>query len=221
MRSMATMMIGAPALWSDIGVSLKPVDGVLINIFLLFLPRMKGIRFSLHVRSVRFDRDFAGQIPPAPPSGNARRDRPRGSEERFPATRWIVRPQFSRRNGGFPEPLLQSLERLRIAERPHSGRQKISQDTEREYIASRIAPRSEDLLRRHVRRGAVWQPEFLVHQVGELGVMSQAEIDQDNFAIGPNEDIRRFDIEMDNVLSVNIVDGSCNLCSDADHLFIG
>ena len=77
------------------------------------------------------------------------------------------------------------------------------------------------LLRRHVGRGAVGQPELLLHQVGQLVVLRQPEIDQHGFARGAEHDVARLDVEMDDMLAVQVVERGRDLPADLGDLIVG
>jgi hypothetical protein len=110
----------------------------------------------------------------------------------------------------------------RIPERPHAGREEVEEHAEREKIAPRVVADPEDLLGRHVRSGAVRNPELLFHQVRKLVVVRQAEVHERGLPRSfPDDDVRRLDVQMDHVLPVNRVQGFCHPRADRRHLRVG
>ncbi len=96
---------------------------------------------------------------------------------------------------------------MRIAERALGRGEEVHQHAEREDVAAEVAAHAEDLLRRHIGRRAVGQAKFLVHQVGQKQVAGKAVVDQHGLAGLAKHDVRRFDVEMDDVLTVQVDEG--------------
>ena len=135
----------------------------------------------------------------------------------------IVGPQAARRHRVAPEPAPHSRAGVSaFAERPHAGGEKIQQEErQRELVAARIvADRREQLLGRHIGSRAERQPEFLLHQVGKLGVMRKAKIKQHGFAVRPYRDVARLDVEMDDMLPMQIVQSGRDFHADVGDLGI-
>ena len=133
----------------------------------------------------------------------------------------IVRPQPARRHRIAPQPSPHAAQRLAFAERPHAGREEIEQHAERKQVAARIVADAQQLLRRHVGRGAEGHAELLLHQIGQLVVVRQAEIDQHGLAARPEHDVARLDVEMNDMLPVQVVQRVRDLRADLGDFRIG
>ena len=97
----------------------------------------------------------------------------------------------------------------------------IEQDAQGEQVAARIVADAEQLLGRHVGRRAEGQPELLLHQVGKLIVMREAEVEENGFAVRPEHDVARLDVEMDDMLPMQIVQSRGDFHADVGDLRIG
>ena len=82
-----------------------------------------------------------------------------------------VRAEPPGRHGIPPEPPLEPGEPLGIPEGSYPGEEEVHQDAQGELVAAGILPVPQHLLWRHVRGGAVGQPELLAHEVRQLIVM--------------------------------------------------
>ena len=129
-----------------------------------------------------------------------------------------VRLQLARWSGVAPQPLLQALELLRVAEGPDPRGEEIHQAADGEDVAPRIAADAQHLFGRHVGRCAIGHAEFLLHQVRQVAVVGQAIIDQHGFARRPEHDVRRLDVEVDDTLAVQRLHGIGNARADRRHL---
>src|SRR5947209_13975986 len=89
-----------------------------------------------------------------------------------------IGPDLARRRRIPPNPLLQSGEPLGVAERADAGREEIHERAQGEEIAQRFSPAAENLLRRHVRCRAIGQTKLFLHQVGQLIVTGETEVDE-------------------------------------------
>src|SRR5262245_60184855 len=115
-----------------------------------------------------------------------------------------------RRNGIAPQSPAPVIHSLGFAKRAVAGCEKIQNDSEREQIAARIAAHTENLLGRNISARSDRSLGFLLHQVRQLVVPRETEIDQHR--VFPTQDhIARLEIEMDDMLAMDVVQGKGDL----------
>ena len=114
-----------------------------------------------------------------------------------------VRIELSRRHRIAPQALLQAPQLLRIAKGAHARCKEIHQAAERKEIAARVTADAHHLLRRHIGRRAIWQPELLLQKVGEVAVVGEAVVDQHRFARRAEQDVGGLHVEMHHALVVH------------------
>src|ERR1700719_284125 len=93
----------------------------------------------------------------------------------------------------------------RIAERPFAGDEEIEDDAEGKYVAARVGPIAEQLLRRDIGPGPDRARELFRQDVGQAQVSGKAEVDQCDFACRAQDDIARLQVKMNYLLAMNIV----------------
>ena len=87
-------------------------------------------------------------------------------------------------------------------------------------VYERVAD-AKQLLGRNVGRGAERHAKFLLHQIRQVIVTRQAEIQEHRLAARPQHDVARLDIEVNDVLAVQIVQRLGDLQCNADGFGIG
>ena len=133
----------------------------------------------------------------------------------------VVGLEAPRRDRVPPDPLLEAAHPLRVAERADARREEVEEDAEREDVAARVRAVAEDLLGRHVGRRPVRDAELLVHEVRELVVVREAEVDERRLARLAHHDVRRLDVEVDDVLVVEVAERGRDLDPDPGDLGVG
>src|SRR6266496_4680663 len=117
-------------------------------------------------------------------------------------------------------------------DRALSGCHLVQHQAERKQIASRIELLSPDLFGRHISRRAHRNPRAANKQVGRIastsfafdalhirvGQLCQTEIQNLYFALSGDEDICRFDVAMNNSLSVCSVESVRDLNADVNQV---
>jgi hypothetical protein len=132
-----------------------------------------------------------------------------------------VGAQHARRDGLLVQPSAQAAHARGRAERARAGGEVVQDDAQGEQVAARVGAVVQHLLRGDVRSGAHGQAELLGQQVGQPIVARQAKIDQHGVAVGPEHDVARLDVVMDDVLLVQIVQGLGDARADARDLVHG
>ena len=92
-----------------------------------------------------------------------------------------------------------------FAERQLARRHLVQHDAEREDVAARILACAEELLGGHKGGGAGAESRFLREQIGIARVMREPEVDEDDAAVALENDVRRLQIEMDDILLMKTV----------------
>src|SRR5262249_54165789 len=110
-----------------------------------------------------------------------------------------------------PQPPAPSVDALGFAEGTSTCREQIKNDPEGKKVAAGIGAIAENLFGRDVGSSSDRSFRVLLYQVGQLIVPRQSEIDQ-NRIVSMQDHIARLQIEMDHVLTMDVVQSKRNFC---------
>lgn len=125
----------------------------------------------------------------------------------------------ARRHRIAPQPAAPLARTRWLAERAFAGREEIENDAECEDVAARVAAVAANLLWRDVCASPDRASELFSDEVRKLIAVCKAEIDQDRLVGAATEDhVARFQIEVDDVLPMDVVERGRNLHTDGGDL---
>jgi hypothetical protein len=97
----------------------------------------------------------------------------------------------------------------------------VQNDAEREDVAPRIVADASDLFRGNVRAGPDRKAELLGKEIRQPIVSRDPEVDDHGLTAFPEHHVARLDVEVDDVLAVDVVQGGRHAGADRGNLGIG